>query len=75
LRKIEGKLIKTDVVIHNTIIDSLCKDKLVIDAYVLYSEMIAKKISPDVVTFNALIYGFCVVGQLKKHLVCSVKWY
>jgi pentatricopeptide repeat protein len=35
---------------------SLCKDKFVNDAYELYSEMIAKKISPDVFTFNALIW-------------------
>ncbi|KEH17453.1 pentatricopeptide (PPR) repeat protein [Medicago truncatula] len=65
LRKIEGKLINTNVVMHNTIIDSLCKDKLVLDAYGLYSEMIAKKIYPDVVTFSSLIYGFCIVGQFK----------
>ncbi|WJX66489.1 hypothetical protein P8452_51044 [Trifolium repens] len=28
--------------------------------------MISKKISPDVITFSALIYGFCAVGQLKE---------
>lgn len=49
LRKIEGKLVtsNTDVVMYSTIIDTLCKDKLVAEAYELYSEMTAKKISPN----------------------------
>jgi pentatricopeptide repeat protein len=47
--------VNTGVVMHNTIIDSLCKDKFVTDAYELYSEMIAKGICPDIVTFNILV--------------------
>ncbi|RHN52657.1 putative pentatricopeptide [Medicago truncatula] len=65
LRKIERILVKPNVLMYTTIIDSLCKDKLVIDAYDLYSEMI-KKISPDVVTYNTLVHGFCIAGQLKE---------
>jgi pentatricopeptide repeat domain-containing protein 1 len=66
LRKIDGKLVNTNVVMYNTIIESLCKEKLVTEAYELYSQMIVKKISPDVVTFSSLIYGFCIVGRLKE---------
>jgi pentatricopeptide repeat protein len=28
--------------------------------------MITKRISPNVVTFSALINGFCIAGQLKE---------
>jgi pentatricopeptide repeat protein len=44
----------------------MCKDKLVDDAFDLYSEMVAKRISPDVVTYSTLISGFCIVGKLKE---------
>ncbi|KEH26666.1 pentatricopeptide (PPR) repeat protein [Medicago truncatula] len=48
---------------YTTIIDSLCKYKLVNDAFDLYSEMAAKRICPDVVTYSALISGVCIVVQ------------
>jgi len=38
----------------------------VIDAHDLYSEVIVRRVLPDVVTYNTLIYGFCIVGQLKE---------
>jgi pentatricopeptide repeat domain-containing protein 1/leucine-rich PPR motif-containing protein len=28
--------------------------------------MIVKGVSPDVVTYTSLIYGFCIAGQLKE---------
>nr|KYP71405.1 hypothetical protein KK1_010664 [Cajanus cajan] len=28
--------------------------------------MVVNRISPDVVTYNSLIYGFCIMGQLKE---------
>ena len=54
------------MVMYNTIIDSLCKDKLISKACDLYSEMIAKGIFPNVVTYTTLMYGLCLVGQLKE---------
>ena len=50
---------------YNTIIHSLCKNKLLGDACDVYSEMIVKGISPDVVTYTTLIHGFCIMGHLK----------
>jgi len=53
LRIIEGGLSNSNVVMYNTIIDSLFKGKLANEAYVLYSEMVAKGIiSPVVSTYN-----------------------
>jgi len=47
---------------YNTIIDGLCKDKLVNEAYDLYSEMDARGIFPNVIAYSTLICGFCLVG-------------
>lgn len=57
---------KPDLVMYNTILSCLCKNKLINDALSLYYEMIDKKINLDAVTYNTLIHGFCIVGQLKK---------
>uniref|UniRef100_A0A6N2L8Q5 Pentatricopeptide repeat-containing protein n=1 Tax=Salix viminalis TaxID=40686 RepID=A0A6N2L8Q5_SALVM len=43
---------KPDVVTYNTIIDSLCKDRLVNDAMEFLSEMLDRGIQPDVVTYT-----------------------
>jgi len=53
-------------ILYNKIILRLCKDRLVHQAYDLYSEMIVKKIKPDFVTHQHLLYGYCVVGQFKQ---------
>jgi len=50
LRKI---WVNTDVVMYSPIIDSLCKDKLVNDAYELYPEMIAKGIFPKIIWYTS----------------------
>jgi len=71
LRKIDGTLTEPDVVMYNTIIDCLCKHKLVPEACDLFSEMSVKGVSADVVTYNTLIYGFCIVGKLGS----LMKWY
>jgi pentatricopeptide repeat domain-containing protein 1 len=47
---------------YNAIIFRLCKDRLVNQAYDLYSEIIVKKITPCVVTYHNLIYGYCTEG-------------
>jgi len=52
---------------YGAIIDSVCKDKLVTDALLLYSEMTVKKIIyPDIVTYSTIIYGLFIVGQMKE---------
>jgi pentatricopeptide repeat protein len=51
---------------YYTIIDSMCKDKLVNHAFDLYFEMTTKRISSDVVTYSTLISGFCIVDRLKE---------
>ncbi|KAG5000361.1 hypothetical protein JHK87_021433 [Glycine soja] len=55
------------MVIYITIINGVCKDKLVSDACDLYCVMAVKEISADVVTYNSLIYGLCIVeGKVKE---------
>jgi len=61
------QVVEPDVVMYTTVIDndSMCKDAFVDDAFDLYSEMVASGISPNVVTYTALIDGFCIVGKLE----------
>jgi len=55
------------VILYNRIIFRLCKDRLVHQAYDLYSEMIhVTKINPDFLTHCHLLYGYCIVGQFKQ---------
>jgi len=49
-------------VLYSTIIDSLCKDRLVIEALNFLSEMTSKGIQPNVFTYNSLIQGLCNFG-------------
>ncbi|CAL8999376.1 unnamed protein product [Prunus brigantina] len=65
LRKMEEVTCKHGQVVYNTIIDSLCKDRLVVDALHLFSEMMSKGISPDV-TYNSLMNGVCKLGEWKE---------
>jgi pentatricopeptide repeat domain-containing protein 1 len=54
---------------YNSIIFRLCKDRLVNQAYELYSEMIhVNNIKPDSATYKHLIYGYCILGQFKQAL-------
>jgi pentatricopeptide repeat protein len=54
------------VVLYSTIIDSLCKDRLVTEALNMLSEMMSKGIQPDLVTYNSLIQGLCNFGRWKE---------
>uniref|UniRef100_A0A803KMQ3 Pentatricopeptide repeat-containing protein n=1 Tax=Chenopodium quinoa TaxID=63459 RepID=A0A803KMQ3_CHEQI len=49
---------KPGIVIYNTIIDSLCKDRLLQQAINLFSAMKIEGIQPDVVTYTSLVRGF-----------------
>uniref|UniRef100_A0A803KNR1 Pentatricopeptide repeat-containing protein n=1 Tax=Chenopodium quinoa TaxID=63459 RepID=A0A803KNR1_CHEQI len=55
-----------NVVIYNTLIDSLCKDNLLPQALRLFKELKVKGISPNVVTYNTLIRGMLTLGQPKE---------
>ncbi|KAB1223322.1 hypothetical protein CJ030_MR2G001434 [Morella rubra] len=57
---------KLDVVLYNTVIDSLCKDRLVTVALNLSFEMTSKGIHPELVTYNSLIHGLCNSGLWKE---------
>ncbi|KAL5547012.1 hypothetical protein UlMin_006699 [Ulmus minor] len=57
---------KPSVVVYNTVIDSLCKDGLFVDALNIFSEMIRQGIVPNIVTYNSLIHGACKIGQWKE---------
>ncbi|XLT59850.1 hypothetical protein HN873_052454, partial [Arachis hypogaea] len=41
-------------------------DTLVSQAFHLYSEMLDKGISPNVITYSSLIFGLCLEGQYKE---------
>ncbi|KAB1224493.1 hypothetical protein CJ030_MR2G016382 [Morella rubra] len=55
-----------NVVLYNTVIDGLCKDRLVTEALNLSSEMTSKGIHPNLVTYNSLIQGLCKSGEWKE---------
>lgn len=55
LKKMQSSICKPNLVIYNTIIDSLCKDRRLKVALDLFSAMKSEGIKPDVVTYNALV--------------------
>ncbi|KAH9603633.1 hypothetical protein KSS87_012448 [Heliosperma pusillum] len=64
LRNMESRSpFKPNVVIYNTIIDSLSKDRLLPQALSLFKEMKDKSILPNVVTYNTLVRGLCSLGR------------
>lgn len=66
LEKMEERGCNPDKVVYNTIIDGLCKDRLVNEAMELFSETEERGIPPSVVTYNSLLYGFCNLGRLNE---------
>lgn len=48
---------------YSTIIDSLCKDNRIDYALTFLSEMVEKRVFPNVITSNTLIYGLCGLGR------------
>ena len=63
LRKIEKTYFEPNVVFYNTIIDSLCKNRLVTEALNFLTEMRSKGIQLNVVTYTCLIQGLCNFGR------------
>ncbi|KAL7252603.1 hypothetical protein ACSBR1_007216 [Camellia fascicularis] len=51
---------------YSTVIDRLCKDRLVTEALKLFSDMIDNGISPNVITYTSLIQGVCCLGEWKE---------
>ena len=60
------KIRRIDEATRLCIIDGLSKQGLVNEAQNLFSEMIRKRISPDVVTYNSLIYDLCNFSRWKE---------
>ncbi|KAL9234892.1 hypothetical protein vseg_009708 [Gypsophila vaccaria] len=60
--KSESSICKPNRVIYNTIIDSLCKDRMLTEAKNLFAVMISEGIEPDVFTYNSLIRGMFNLG-------------
>ncbi|KAL7208666.1 hypothetical protein ACSBR1_030412 [Camellia fascicularis] len=52
---------KHDIVVYTTIIDNLCKDRMVDDALKLFSEMKEQGIRKNVVTYTSLIHGLLLL--------------
>ncbi|GMP63119.1 hypothetical protein CsSME_00024939 [Camellia sinensis var. sinensis] len=57
---------KPNIIVYTTIIDSLCKDRMVDVALKLFTEMNEKGIFSNVVTYNSLIHGLCNFGRWKE---------
>ncbi|GMP52092.1 hypothetical protein CsSME_00018046 [Camellia sinensis var. sinensis] len=57
---------KPNTVVYNTVIDSLCKDKMVDDAMKLFSKINEQGICQDVATYTSLIHGLCNFGRWKE---------
>ncbi|GMP77353.1 hypothetical protein CsSME_00033653 [Camellia sinensis var. sinensis] len=57
---------KHDVMMYNTIIDGLCKDRNVDDALSLLVEMTEQDVTPDAITHSTLIHGLCNLGRRKE---------
>jgi pentatricopeptide repeat protein len=51
------------VVQYSTIIDSLCKDRLVHETLTFFSQMTNRGIQPDIFTYNSLIQSLCNYGR------------
>ena len=62
----EEENFELDLTAYSTIIDSLCKDRLVTEALNLLYEMMSKGIQPNVVTYNSLIQGLCNFGRWRE---------
>nr|XP_043630468.1 pentatricopeptide repeat-containing protein At1g63130, mitochondrial-like [Erigeron canadensis] len=62
---LDGGKSKLDVVIYNTIFESLCSDIIFIDyAFKLFKEMVHHKgIQPNIHTYNSLIRNLCKLGR------------
>ncbi|KAL0463152.1 UNVERIFIED_CONTAM: Pentatricopeptide repeat-containing protein [Sesamum latifolium] len=64
---------KPNVYAYNTVVDGLCKDKMADDALHLFSRMIERGISPNVVTYSSFrAYVLLVDGKMSR--TCSMKW-
>jgi pentatricopeptide repeat protein len=55
-----------DAVSYTTVIDGLCKEGQVDNAYNLFCEMLGDGIDPDVMTCNSIIDGLCKAQEIYK---------
>ncbi|KAL0456558.1 UNVERIFIED_CONTAM: putative pentatricopeptide repeat-containing protein, mitochondrial [Sesamum latifolium] len=67
LKLFEKTSFKPNVCSYSTVIDSLCKDRMVDYALHILAKMIDKGISPNIVTYNSVVQdGYSLVGKIDK---------
>ncbi|KAK6915327.1 Pentatricopeptide repeat [Dillenia turbinata] len=63
VQKVEQATSQPDMVMYNIVIDSLCKECMLDDAFKLFSHSTKRGIRPNIVTYNSLIQGACDFSQ------------
>ncbi|MED6216413.1 hypothetical protein PIB30_007391 [Stylosanthes scabra] len=58
--RLDKQFVKPNGVMYSTVIDGLCKDGFVTEAKNLFSKMIARGISRDIVSYSSLFMVFVV---------------
>ncbi|KAK6156246.1 hypothetical protein DH2020_010494 [Rehmannia glutinosa] len=73
------ELLKSNGKREFSVIDGLCKDRVIDSAVKLFAEMTEKGITPNIVTYNILVCGFCNLGRwrevkmfLKEMMDCKI---
>ncbi|XP_078170558.1 pentatricopeptide repeat-containing protein At3g61360-like isoform X2 [Carex rostrata] len=54
---------KPNVISYSTVIDGLCKEGAISNAFGLFERMLSEGIVPNVITYNSLINGLCKEGD------------
>ena len=58
--------IRTDAFVYNVVIGGLCKEKKMKDTEKLFDEMVDRRVTPSLITYNTLIDGNSKVGLLEE---------
>ncbi|MBA0669038.1 hypothetical protein Goklo_001892, partial [Gossypium klotzschianum] len=65
---LEEKGLDPNVITYSTLIDSLCKKRLLKKGLTVFSQMLEKGIKPNVYTYNILLDAF-----YKRGMICRVE--
>ncbi|KAL6498277.1 hypothetical protein OROGR_028674 [Orobanche gracilis] len=55
-------------VCYSVLLQGLCKNGKLKDALMVWNHMLAKGLTPDVVTYTSMIHGLCKAGNIKQGL-------